>query len=710
LAIVGIVALAFGLRWRAANLIPIDYDEDDYLLAAQHYAEALRAGDWNAVINYDYNYEHPPLVKLAYAVALLPLPPSPPIPEVSTSAPPARHLPEPDFHDARDVAIIFGTLEVFVLALLNPLAGLFLAIHTWQIKYTSEIMLEPLPAFASLLMVWAYIQWRRTATIEWKKGWGWLVLSSIGLGLTAGSKYVYGIAALAIVVDWVWGHFPSEGRGDFRNYKFLTPLIVWGVIGIAVFFAVDPHLWNDPVTRLVQSVAYHGGYAQSQHVKEAGYPIWQPLVWLAGPVPWHPGVFLFPFDLFVSLLALAGVRRLWQDSNKRVLALWLVLALAFLLWWTTKWPQYILILTAPLTMASAEGLKGSVLEPIMVWVKRWRDGRGKDLSTREAVPPGREGRRAIPWLLPGLIALGALAVYPMLYQVAMSLTDLNTISLRDGINGGVWRAVWRGLTLQEEAKPVDMFSDAPLTNKTVNFAGPGLYGWLFFGQGADILVFNVLFAGLAVTFQTVVGVSAAMLLDRPGVRFKALWRSIMILPWAIPEFVGALIWLRIFAPRYGWLPEGLPKGIPVPSISDDKNFAMFALVVAATWAGFPLIMLAASAGLKLIPRESLDAAAIDGAGRWARFRYVMWPLLWPLLLPAVLIRGILAFNQFYLLLVMNLNFPIVTFAEFSYLAVQFFGGLYAVSAAINIFTLIILVALLIWFNRWTKASEGVMYA
>jgi ABC-type sugar transport system permease subunit len=244
----------------------------------------------------------------------------------------------------------------------------------------------------------------------------------------------------------------------------------------------------------------------------------------------------------------------------------------------------------------------------------------------------------------------------------------------------------------------------------VNYAGPGLYEWLFFGLGSDVLVFNVLFAALAITFQTVVGVGAALLLDRPGVRFKALWRSILILPWAIPEFVGALVWLRIFAPRYGWLPEGLPKGIPVPSISDDKNFAMFALVVAATWAGFPLIMLAASAGLKLIPRESLDAAAIDGAGAWARFRYVMWPLLWPLILPAVLIRGILAFNQFYLLLVMNLNYPIMTFAELSYLSVQFFGGLYAVSAAINIFTVIILVVLLIWFNRWSKASEGVMYA
>jgi ABC-type sugar transport system permease subunit len=312
--------------------------------------------------------------------------------------------------------------------------------------------------------------------------------------------------------------------------------------------------------------------------------------------------------------------------------------------------------------------------------------------------------------LPGLIALAALAIVPMFYQVAISLTDLNTASLKDGLNGGVWRAVWQGLTLQEPMKPVDIFSTAPVTNKTVHFAGPSLFGWLFTGLGADVLVFNVLFAGLAVTFQTGVGVGAALLLDRPGVRLKNFWRSILILPWAIPEFVGALIWLRIFAPRYGWLSESLPKGIPNPSILDDKNFAMFAVVVAATWAGFPLIMLAASAGLKLIPREALDAAALDGAGAWAKFRYVLWPLLWPLLLPAVLIRAILAFNQFYLLLVMRLDYPLMTFAQLSYMSIQFFGGQYAVSAAINIFTLIILVALIVWFNRWSKASEGVTYA
>ena len=58
---------------------------------------------------------------------------------------------------------------------------------------------------------------------------------------------------------------------------------------------------------------------------------------------------------------------------------------------------------------------------------------------------------------------------------------------------------------------------------------------------------------LSVGLQTALGLGAALLLNGPRVRFAALWRTILILPWAIPEFIGALIWMRIYEPRYGWL-------------------------------------------------------------------------------------------------------------------------------------------------------------
>lgn len=132
LSVLVVTCIALALRLRAVEQLPIDYDEGDYLLAGQHYARAIAAGDWDEIVNYDYNYEHPPLTKLVYGAAILPLPRVNEVPQTSTSAPPADSLPEPHFRVARLTAATIGTLQVFALAILNPLAGLFLGIHTWQ--------------------------------------------------------------------------------------------------------------------------------------------------------------------------------------------------------------------------------------------------------------------------------------------------------------------------------------------------------------------------------------------------------------------------------------------------------------------------------------------------------------------------------------------------------------------------------------------------
>jgi len=104
-----------------------------------------------------------------------------------------------------------------------------------------------------------------------------------------------------------------------------------------------------------------------------------------------------------------------------------------------------------------------------------------------------------------------------------------------------------------------------------------------------------------------------------------------------------------------------------------------------------------------------DAAALDGAHGWSLFSKITWPLLMPLVIPALIIRSIFAFNQFYLFYVMRPKFGMVSLAAVSY---AFFtrSNQYAISAAINIFTMAALIGLLIWFNRWSKAAQGVTYA
>lgn len=705
-AILAVTTVALALRLRAVERLPIDYDEDDYLLAGQHYARAIAAGDWGEIVNYDYNYEHPPLTKLVYGAAILPLPQVTEIPQRSTSAAPATSLPEPHFYVARLTAATIGTLQVFALAILNPLAGLFLAIHTWQIKYTSQIMLEPLPSLVSTLAVLFYVKSRSA-----RKSNGWLFLSAAALGLTAASKYPYCIAGIAIAVDWLWDTPPAQWktlRSPTVLARWLGPLIVWGIVSVAVFFVADPRLWANPLSRLKESVFYHGGYAQSEHVRRAGFPVWQPLVWLSGSVPWHPGVFVVSLDLLISVLALFGVRRLWKKQP--VLALWLVITLGFLLVWTTKWPQYILMLTAPLAVAAAEGFGAKVWEPLLDWFHRIRAGRPPRVVRAEAATSPQELRRALPWLLPGVIVLGVITLFPLVYQGAMALTDFNLTSIRDGVNGGVWREVWRGLTGQAEPAPIDLFATTPSTSQEVRYAGPGVLLQIISGLGASILFFDVLWTVLSVALQTVLGVAVALLVHRRGVRFKGLWRTIFILPWAIPEFVGGVIWLRIFEPRFGWLNlAAIPGGVVLPDWLRDPSYALLALLVAATWYGFPFIMLAATAGLKMVPADVYDASAIDGAGGWKQFRFITWPLLQPLLIPALIIRSIFAFNQFYLFYTMQPPQSLATLATVSFYVFNY-GNQYAISAAINVVTVIVLLILILWFNRRSKAAEGVTYA
>lgn len=699
-SIIVVTLIALSLRLRAVDLLPTDYDEDDYLRAGQQYAAAIQAGDWGALTRLNYRPEHPPLAKLVYGVALAGLPQADEVPDRPTTAGPARSLPQPLMRIARTTAAVSGVLEVLALALVSPLAGLFLAVHTFTIKYTSQVMLEALPALTSAVAILAYARSKR----QWNR---WLALSAVALGLTASSKYLYAIVGVVIVVHWLW----ETWREAPRNLWLMT---MWGVLALGVFFATDPYLWPAPVERLGESVFYHGEYTQSDAVQQASLPMWQPFVWLAQSVPWHPGVFVVSLDVLITVLALLGLKRLWQKRS--VSAIWLAVALGFLLIWPTKWPQYILVLTVPLSLAAAEGFQVVVWEPLSGWLRRLRVKKPV-FSEKTGFLAWRDIRRALPWLVPGAIILGLIALFPMIFQTAMALTDFGATAIRDGLSGGVWREVWLGLTGQVKAVALQPFSRP--SSKQVHYAGPSLLFYLISGAAADILVFDVLWTVLSVGLQVALGVAVALMLHRRGVRFKGWWRALFILPWAIPEFVGALNWAQMFDPRFGWLNlatatwsqrADYPAALRFATQwQQNPNYALVVLLITATWYGFPFMMLAATAGLKLVPSEVYDAAAIDGANSWRQFRLITWPLLLPLLIPAIILRSIFAFNQFYLFYVLRPPDPLATLAIASFF---FFdeGGQYAVSAAINLFTVIVLVALILWCNRWSKAAEGVTYA
>lgn len=700
ITVVLVVSVAFGLRDHAARTLPIDFDEDDYLRSGQEFAHLIRTSDWRGFME-SSRPGHPPLAKLLIGLSILSAPERPLVPDVPTSAPPNEDLPRDLVQPARGLNAVFGTLTVLVLALVNPLAGLFLGLHTFTIKYVSQIMLEAFPALTSLLMVLMYLKWKKGNRPRMD---GWLLFSGIFLGLTASSKYLYCVAGIAILVDWF---MDAKKGGTLKPY--LRNALIWGLLGIVVFFATDPFLWPSPIERLRMSVLFHAGYATgSIEVERASYPIWQPFYWLFfSPYWWHEGVFPFPFDLLITILALAGLKRLWD--KERLYVLWLGIAMLFLLLWPTKWPQYILALTVPLSLAAAEGTS-VIWQEILRW---WRTPKTRIIYKK------KETLRALPWLVPGLIAFTLLTLIPLIFQFGMSMTDFSAASLRDGFNGGLSRAIFGGLTGQE---PVQDF-DVNVRSNRVNFTGLNSYPpVLDFIASRGIVFFNVLWTVLSVVLQCALGLGVALLLWQRGVRLGKFWLALFILPWAIPELIGAQMWLNIFITDWGWLDLAAAKygpdslfGMISQGFEDSASLWLLAFLMPAIWYGFPFMMLAASAGLKLIPQDVFDASAIDGADAWQTFRLVTLPLLMPLLIPALIVRGIFAFNQFYLF--QTFFYQDATLATLSYNIFNpnsgfggVSGGQFAVSAVINILTVIILMIFVILFNRWTKAGEGVTYA
>ena len=130
---------------------------------------------------------------------------------------------------------------------------------------------------------------------------------------------------------------------------------------------------------------------------------------------------------------------------------------------------------------------------------------------------------------------------------------------------------------------------------------------------------------------------------------RPVFRAALILPWAIPNYITALIFKGLFHAQYGAVNAMLAAVVGGPVAIDW--FGSFALAFTAnlttnTWLGFPFMMVVALGALQSIPRDLEEAAMVDGAGWWFRFRHVVWPLLAPALLPAVLLGSVWTFNMF----------------------------------------------------------------
>lgn len=190
----------------------------------------------------------------------------------------------------------------------------------------------------------------------------------------------------------------------------------------------------------------------------------------------------------------------------------------------------------------------------------------------------------------------------------------------------------------------------------MHFVGFANYASIITARGGELLglgsfwrtlLVTLLWTAVNIALHVGLGVTLGLVLSRPLMRLKTVYRVLLVLPWAVPSYVSALAWKGMFHKQFGAI-NALLGHLGVEPVSWFARFstAFAANVATNAWLGFPFFMVVTIGALTSLPQEVLEAAAIDGAGRWQRFRYVIAPLLVPALLPSVLLGTVWTFNQF----------------------------------------------------------------
>ena len=169
---------------------------------------------------------------------------------------------------------------------------------------------------------------------------------------------------------------------------------------------------------------------------------------------------------------------------------------------------------------------------------------------------------------------------------------------------------------------------------------------------------TLIFIGVTVSLELFFGLGIALVLNEVF-RGRGLLRAVVLIPWAIPTVVSSQMWRFIFNDRYGLanlLLFGADTGRYLAPLA-DPYFALSAIMIAEIWKTTPFAALIILAGLQGIADDLYEAASIDGASAWQKFRHVTLPLLKPALLLALLFRTIDALRVFDLVFVMTQGGP-----------------------------------------------------
>ncbi len=250
---------------------------------------------------------------------------------------------------------------------------------------------------------------------------------------------------------------------------------------------------------------------------------------------------------------------------------------------------------------------------------------------------------------------------------------------------------------------------------TYTFVGLANYASILSGDNAagtnffKTMAMTMLWTGANVFLHVVIGVLLALLLSQARLRFRGLYRVLFIIPWAVPNYITALIWKGMFHPEFGAINQVL--GIQGFSWMNQTWSAFLANLATNTWLGFPFMMVTALGGLTAIPKDLYEAAALDGASPMRRFFSITLPLLKPTLLPAIVLGTVWTFNMFNIIYLVSGGAPgggtdILITEAFRWAFERGQGGAFGYAAAYSTMIFLLLLAYNTAANRVARAASG----
>lgn len=305
-----------------------------------------------------------------------------------------------------------------------------------------------------------------------------------------------------------------------------------------------------------------------------------------------------------------------------------------------------------------------------------------------------EHRQAYVFIAPAIVGMLLLVFFPFIYGIAISFTGQNIYTVNEPL-----REIWVGFQNYRE-----ILTDFDIVRNTAAGRSANYENFYY------TLFFTIVWTVTNVAIGVTIGLLLALILNTKGLRGKGAYRVLLILPWAVPNYITSLIWKGMFHRQFGVINQVLALfGIPQVSWFEHPVTSFMAVVATNGWLSFPFMMVVSLGALQSISADLYEAARVDGASRWQQFASITLPSLKPALIPAIILSVVWTFNMFNIIYLVSAGEPAhateILITQAYKLAFEQYRYGYAAAYSTIIFAILLIYG--VFQNRITRATESI---